>query len=57
MGWGEEEGHTLDALSREGFGPWAEPWGLIGKSPGLVRLGERIHALARSHGRHAWTVR
>jgi len=41
--------HTLEHLAREGFGPCAELLGLVGKSAGLRRLGERIGALARSH--------
>jgi len=36
-------------LGWEGFGPCAESLGLVGKSPGLQELGERIRALARSH--------
>ncbi len=40
---------TLEDLAREGFGPCAESLGLVGKSSGVVRLGERIRALARSH--------
>src|SRR6267378_4125336 len=46
----EETGrHTLEHLAREGFGPCAEPLGLVGKSAGLQRLGARIRALAQSH--------
>ncbi len=41
--------HTLEHLAREGFGPCAESLGLVGRSPGVLRLGERIRALARSH--------
>ena len=33
----------------EDLGPYAEPLGLVGRSEGVIRLGERIHALARSH--------
>ena len=43
------ERHTLEFLAREGFGPCAESLGLVGSSQGIRRLGERIHALARSH--------
>ncbi len=41
--------HTLEHLARDGFGPCAESLGLVGRSPGLVWLGERIRTLARSH--------
>ncbi len=43
------ERNTLERLAREGFGPFAEALGLVGRSPGLERLGDRIRALARSH--------
>jgi transcriptional regulator with PAS, ATPase and Fis domain len=43
------ERHTLEHLAREGFGPCAEALGLVGLSPGILRLGERIRALAKSH--------
>ena len=43
------ERHTLEHIAREGFGPYAEPLGLVGMSPGIRTLGERIRALARSH--------
>jgi len=50
MGWGEAvERHTLEDLAREGYGPFTESLGLVGRSPGLLALGERIRALARSH--------
>jgi transcriptional regulator with PAS, ATPase and Fis domain len=43
------ERHTLEHLAREGYGPFTESLGLVGRSPGLLALGERIRALARSH--------
>jgi transcriptional regulator with PAS, ATPase and Fis domain len=43
------ERHALEHIAREGFGPYAEPLGLVGVSPGIRTLGERIRALARSH--------
>jgi transcriptional regulator with PAS, ATPase and Fis domain len=43
------ERRTLEDLAREGYGPFAESLGLVGRSPGLLALGERIRALARSH--------
>jgi transcriptional regulator with PAS, ATPase and Fis domain len=55
MGWEiasppeASEGRTLEPLAGEDRGPYAEPLGLVGRSEGLVRLGERIRALARSH--------
>ena len=53
MGWEvvppeAAEGRTLEHLAREGYGPCAETLGLVGQSPGILRLGERIRALARS---------
>src|SRR6267378_1185998 len=42
------ERHTLDSLAREGFGPHAEPLGLVGSSCAIRGLGERTHALAKS---------
>ena len=43
------ERHTLEHIARDGFGPYAESLGLVGVSPGVRTLGERIRALARSH--------
>ena len=40
---------TLEHVAREGFGPYAESLGLVGISPGIRELGERIRALAKSH--------
>jgi two-component system response regulator HydG len=43
-------GHpTLDSLARGGFGPWADTLGIVGSSPGIRGLGERIRTLAKSH--------
>jgi two-component system, NtrC family, response regulator HydG len=39
----------LEHLTREGFGPCAEPFGIVGFSPAIHALGERIRALAKSH--------
>src|SRR5438477_4110174 len=43
------EGHALEPLAWEDLGPCAESLGLVGRSEGMVRLGEGIRALARSH--------
>ncbi len=53
MGWEvvppeAAERRTLEHLAREGYGPCAETLGLVGRSPGVRELGERIRALARS---------
>jgi len=39
----------LDDLAPEGFGPHAESLGLVGRSPALLALGERLRLLGRSH--------
>ena len=39
---------TLEHLAREGYGPYAESLGIVGASPGIRKLGERIRALAKS---------
>lgn len=41
-------GIEIEALAPSGLGPHAEALGLVGGSPAMIRLGERIASLARS---------
>jgi len=45
---GRASAWMIEAISHEGFGPFAESLGLVGTSPAMLELGERIGALGRS---------
>ncbi|HET9950350.1 MAG TPA: sigma-54 dependent transcriptional regulator [Candidatus Eisenbacteria bacterium] len=40
---------TTEDLAPEGFGPHADTLGLVGRSPALLALGERLRLLGKSH--------
>src|SRR5512143_220741 len=40
---------STDDLAPDGFGPYADTLGLVGRSPALLALGERLRLIGKSH--------